>query len=301
MVNSNELGEFLKASRARLRPEDIGLSRTLRHSAVGASRRVVGLRREEVAGLSGVSVDYYARLEQGRTKQVGHAVLAAIADTLKLTSVEREYFYTLVSAQTVTPKTLPEETVQRVRPGMHQLLESLTGSPAFVLGRGMAILAMNPLAKAVLFDPGDLPSRDRNLARWTFLNPESRNRYVDWQTVADDAAAILRIDVTAYPNDRALTELIGELTVKSEAFQKAWAAHKVHECTYGRKRLRHPGVGRIDVEFEALDVPGATDQKLFVYTASSGSPSADALRLLANWPEILKPKVTEGTPLTLSP
>lgn len=282
MDNSDELRQFLRASRARLTPEDVGLTSVYQHGPVQA-RRVQGLRREEVAQLAGVSVDYYARLEQGRTKQVSASVLRAVADTLRLNDTERDYFVALVAAQVAPLHSSPVAPVQRVRPGIYRLLASLTEAPAFVVGRGTQLLAMNALAREVLFDFEAVPAEHRNLARWTFLSENARQRYADWETVASDAAAILRVDTAANPNDRFLNELIGELTVKSDDFRRMWAEHKVYECTYGSKRLTHPLAGRIDIDYEALDVPGSPDQKMFIYTASPGSKSQDALDLLASW------------------
>jgi hypothetical protein len=163
------------------------------------------------------------------------------------------------------------------------MLESMTSTPAFVVGRGMTMLAMNHLARAVLFDMDKVPAKDRNLARWTFLNPEAKQRYIDWETVAADAAAILRMQAGTSPNDRALHELLGELTVRSDDFRRMWTDHHVYECTFGSKRLMHPLVGRIDIDYEAMDVPGDPDQKLFVYNAEPGSSSSQALALLASW------------------
>jgi transcriptional regulator with XRE-family HTH domain len=279
---ADEIRTFLRSARARVRPEDPGLQRL---GVSGGVRRVPGLRRQEVAQLAGVSVDYYTRLEQGRAGQVSDSVLEAVSGALRLNSTEREYLWALVDARTRsalrgTSRVTP---VQRVRSGVHSLLESMATTPAFVVGRGMSLLAMNHLARVVLFDMDAIPAKERNLARWTFLDPEARRRYVDWETVAADAAAILRMEAGTRPADRALHELVGELTVRSADFRRMWSDHHVYACTFGSKRLMHPSVGRIDIDYEAFDVPGDPDQKVFVYTATSGSASADALSLLASW------------------
>jgi transcriptional regulator with XRE-family HTH domain len=296
MDSNDELKQFLRASRDRLSPEDVGLAAVYRHTHAGQARRVKGLRREEVAGLAGVSVDYYARLEQGRTKQVSPGILRAIAGTLRLNDTERDYFFALVAAQVEPARDAPPPPVQLVRPGVHRLLETLSASPAFVLGRGMQILAANTLAREVLFDVDVVPLRERNLARWVFLNDEARHRYADWPTVARDAAAILRIETGMRPNDRYVNELVGELSVKSQDFRHWWAQHNVYECTFGSKTLNHPLTGPIHIDYEALDVPGSSDQKIFIYTAEPGSQSQDALDLLASWAAGSSPSAAPEVP-----
>ncbi|WP_306895436.1 helix-turn-helix transcriptional regulator [Agromyces albus] len=281
MTRNAELGEFLRACRARLRPEDVGLDEERRASSA-AARRVPGLRREEVAHLAGVSVDYYSRLEQGRTKRVSHSVLNAVATALRLNDTEREYLITLVDSHVQAPRA-GAASAARVRPGARRLLELFDNAPAFILGRGTAILAMNELARSLLFDVDERPLAERNLAVWTFLDPEARTRYVDWDSVASDTAAMLRMDAADDPNDPDLNAIVGMLSVRSEDFRRFWSEHNVFECTYGRKRFSHPLVGRLDLDYEALDVPDAPPQKLHVYSAPNGSPSNDALRQLAAW------------------
>ena len=145
------------------------------------------------------------------------------------------------------------------------------------------MLAMNSLAKALLHDFTQEPGLRRSIARWTFLDPEPRSLYVDFDLVASDVASILRRDAAAYPNNAELNQLIGELTVKSDEFRAAWSQHKVYECSHGTKRLLHPLVGRLDIEYETFMVPGEPDQQLFIYGAKAGSPSEDAMRILATW------------------
>jgi hypothetical protein len=151
------------------------------------------------------------------------------------------------------------------------------------MGLGMKILAMNSLARSIFFDFTKVPARERNLARWTFLSADARSLYADWETIAAEAAAVLRADAGAHPDDRALNELVGELTVKSDDFRRLWADHNVFRCSFGSIRLTHPVTGQIKVEYEALDVPGAPDQMVVVYMAPEGSPSEEALTLLASW------------------
>lgn len=280
MIRNTELGDFLRSARARISPVEAGLV----DQAPGreSERRVPGLRREEVARLAGVSADYYAKLEQGRSKQASRSVLVAVAQALRLNDTEREYLIALVESRATTPLGSPVAP-QHVRPGALRLLNSFENSAAFILGRGTAILAMNDLAKALLFDIEERPLAERNLTVWTFLDPEARERYVDWDAVADDNAAMLRLDVASSPDDPGLTAIVGLLSMKSAEFRAAWGAHHVFECTYGRKSLNHPVMGRIDVDYEALAVPGSPGQTLHIYNAAPGSPADDALRRLGEW------------------
>jgi len=277
VASSANVSHFLRAARSRLQPRDVGLVPQERRS-----RRVKGLRRDEVARLAGVSVEYYTRIEQGRVARVSDVVIHGLADALRLTETERKYLVTLIGGGTGAraPK---RPAAAKVRPSIRQLLERVDNSACFVLGTGMRALAMNSLAKALLHDFTQEAGLRRSLARWTFLDPVPRSLYLDFEVVAADVAAILRRDSAAYPNDAELNQLIGELTVKSDEFRAAWSQHKVYECSHGTKRLLHPVVGRIDIEYETFMVPNQPDQQLFIYGAKAGSPSEDALRILATW------------------
>lgn len=278
----DELRDFLRASRAKLRPTDVGLGNSSER-AFSSSRRVPGLRREEVAQLAGVSVDYYARLEQGRTRHVSDAVLAAVASALRLNATEREYLFALVAQKNYVPHASTLATPVRVKPSVRRTLAAFTTSPAIVMGLGMRILAMNSLARSVYFDFTKVTPREQNLARWTFLSSEARNLYSDWESAAGESAAVIRADAGTRPDDPALNELIGELTVKSEDFRRLWADHSVHRCGFGTIPMRHPIAGPLSLEYQALDVPGEKDQQVVVYMAPEGSPSEDALALLSSW------------------
>jgi transcriptional regulator with XRE-family HTH domain len=267
-----ELGQFLKSRRARLRPEAVGLQPHGR-------RRVPGLRREELAQLAGVSVDYYERLEQGRAGQPSEAVLEAIARALRLDSAERLHLYDL-SRPTRPRRRAPHR--ERVRPEVQRLLDALDGLPAMVTGRRMDVLAWNRLAAALVVDWGALPPQQRNSARHVFLDEGARRLYVDWEQGAKDTVASLRLAAGRHPDDPELAALVGELSVKSEDFRRWWAAHDVLEKTHGTKRLMHPIVGPLTLAFETLLLPGDGDQVLGIYTAEPGSESETALRLLAS-------------------
>jgi transcriptional regulator with XRE-family HTH domain len=266
-----ELREFLRSRRARLAPEDVGLDPGAGH------RRVPGLRREELAQLAGVSVDYYVRLEQGRNPSVSATVLDAIARALRLDDHETAHLFDLAR-----PAPATRSQPQRVRAGVRVLLDGLE-TPAFVLGRRLDVLATNRMARALLCDFDALPARERNHARWVFLNPDARERYADWEAVARDNVAVLRMDAGRHPDDHELSTLIGELTIKSPDFARWWAAHDVLRQTHGTKRYRHPVVGELTIFYEALPLPDDPEQTLFVYSAEPGSPSSEALALLSSW------------------
>jgi transcriptional regulator with XRE-family HTH domain len=268
-MDKGELGQFLKTRRARVRPEDVGLPDFGR-------RRVPGLRREELALLAGVSVDYYVRLEQGRAGHPSEAVLDAIARALRLDDAERAHVFDL-SRPVRRRRASPTE---RVRPEVRRLLDALHGLPAMVIGRRMDVLAWNRLAAALVVDWGALPREQRNTARHFFLDDGARELYVDWEENARTTVGWLRLAAGRHPEDAGLAELIGELSMKSEDFARLWPRHDVREKTHGTKRFRHPMVGPLTLAYESLALPGDRDQTLVLYTAEAGSESDTALRLL---------------------
>lgn len=271
-----ELGEFLRRARASRRPEATGLLPD------GRVRRVPGLRREEVAMLAGVSTDYYTRLEQGRDIAPSAQVVDALVRALDLDAAGQVYLRTLVGA-TGSSATRSRPTVQRVRPGLYQLLDSFASQPALVLGRRTDVLASNRLARALFTDFDALPARHRNYARWMLLDEGARSLFVDWEEQARHAVEALRLDAAATPDDLGTQRLVGELSVASPDFRRWWSAHRVHQRTHGTKRLDHPVVGALEVQFETLALPGDAAQTLFVYTTEPRSASAEALALLADW------------------
>ena len=272
-----ELKEFLRSRRARLRPEDSGLTGT------GGGRRVPGLRREELARLAGISVDYYVRLEQGRNLNPSDAVLDAIARALRLDDTERAHLFSLARSTPARRRTPVRP--QRVATATYQLLETLDEavSPALVLGRRLDVLAINRTARALVGDFTALPARERNYARFVFLDEAARDLHPDWAAVAADTVATLRLDAGRHPDDPALSALVGELSVKDEDFRRWWADHRVLARGSGVKRYHHPVVGELTLTYQALTLPDGPDQTLFVYTAANGTPGHTALRLLAQW------------------
>lgn len=270
-----ELSEFLRTRRARLKPEDVGLPDYGRH------RRVPGLRREELAQLAGVSVAYYTRLEQGNGRNVSAEVLDAIARALRLSDAEHAHLTHL--AKPKRHKKKPVARTEQVRPVLRQLLDTIDGVPAYISGRRSDILAWNGMAAAVFGDWSELPAQERNWARLVFLRPEYRELFVEWDQKASDMVAFLRMDAGCHPDDPRLSALVGELSVKSEEFRRLWAIHDVKEKSYGVKRLRHPLVGELTLNFESFRLTDGTEQTLITYHPEPGSPSAEALRLLASW------------------
>jgi transcriptional regulator with XRE-family HTH domain len=272
-----ELREFLRSRRARITPDEAGLA------PAPGTRRVPGLRREEVAQLAGVSVDYYVRLERGRNVNVSEAVLDAIARALRLDEVERSHLFAIArSAKPSRARSRPLPP-QRVRPGLYRILETLTETPAIIIGRRTDVLATNRLARALYTDFDALPYRERNMSRFVFLDEAARGLYVNWEAVARTSVATLHLYAGSHPHDPQLAALIGELSLRDEDFRRWWADHDVTRRTFGSKHFHHPVVGDLTLDYEALAVTGDPDQVLGIYTAEPGSPSEEALRLLASW------------------
>ncbi|MFJ6655244.1 helix-turn-helix domain-containing protein [Streptomyces sp. NPDC091377] len=272
-----ELSEFLRTRRARLKPGDVGLPDFGRH------RRVPGLRREELAQLAGVSVAYYTRLEQGNGRNVSAEVLDSIARALRLSDAEHAHLTHLAKPKQHKKRAAARGGRQQVRPALRQLIDTFDGVPAYIVGRRSDILVWNRMAAALFGDWGELPERERNWARMAFLLPEYQELFVDWEQKAIDIVCQLRMDAGCYPDDQRLSALVGELSVKSEDFRRLWATHDVREKTYGVKRLRHPLVGELELQFESFRPAGDGEQGLVTYHAEPGSRSAEALRLLASW------------------
>lgn len=285
-----ELSEFLRTRRARLDPDDVGIPWHGRH------RRVPGLRREELAQLAGVSVAYYTRLEQGNGRNVSAEVLDSIARALRLTDAEHAHLTHLAKPKQLRRKYRAPKR-QQVRLALRQLLESIDGMPAYVGGARSEILAWNRMAEALFGDWGQLPPAERNWARLTFLSPDYRLLFLDWDSKASDMVSYLRMYAGQHPDDPDLSALVGELSVKSEEFRRLWATHDVKEKGHGVKRMRHPLVGELTLAYETLYLPDDAEQVLCIYHAEPGSPSAEALSLLASWcMETAQAPTSEGAP-----
>ena len=271
-----EVREFLTSRRARITPEQAGLL------AYGGNRRVQGLRREEVAMLAGVSVDYYIRLERGNLSGASGSVLEALARALQLDAAEQEHLFSLARSAAKGParrRTPPAA----VRPTIQYVLDAISDAPAWVRNGRHDIVAMNRMGRALYSPVLEDPRRPANTARFVYLDPAALDFFVDWDQVANDAAAMLRLEAGRTPHDRELIELVGELSTRSDIFRQRWASHDVQFHRSGRKRLRHPIVGRLDLDYESMELPAEPGLALIVYTAAPGSSTADALTMLASW------------------
>jgi transcriptional regulator with XRE-family HTH domain len=257
----SEIREFLTSRRARITPEQAGLQ------WYGENRRVPGLRREEVALLAGVSVDYYTRLERGNAAGVSESVLEAPVRALQLDEAERAHLFDLARAAGTTAKTRRRPTKERVRPSVQHLLDAITGAPALVQNGRLDILAANPLARALYSEMYVDPLRPVNHARFVFLNPRAHDFYRDWERAANDTVAILRSEAGRDPHDRGLSDLVGELSTQSEEFRTRWAAHNVRLHQTGAKHVHHPVVGDLSLTFEMLELRADAGLTLLTYTA----------------------------------
>lgn len=275
MDNRAEVSVFLKTRRDRITPELAGLP-------VYGHRRVPGLRRGEVAMLAGMSVEYYTRLERGDLSGVSDSVLDGLAQALRLDDTERDHLYALARAASATPARVRRRPKKAtVRPSMLRLIEGLHDQPAYVRNNRMDILAANPLARALLSEVFE--QEPANTCRFVFLDPRATRLYPDWERVARDGVGVLRVEVAKNPYDRELSNLIGELSTRSDAFRTLWGAHGVYVFTEGTKRFHHPAVGAMELVHESLDLPGDHGLSVTVYSADPGTPAADALKLLASW------------------
>jgi transcriptional regulator with XRE-family HTH domain len=289
MDNGNEMRDFLVSRRARITPDQAGLP------AYGGNRRVAGLRREEVALLAGVSIDYYTRLERGRAHGASDGVLEGIARALHLDEAERAHLFDLARAcAPATPRAPRRPAPQQVRPSVRRILDSMTATPAYVRNARLDILAANQLGAALFAPVLTSPAQPANNARFLFLDPAAPGFYPDWERHAQDVVAMLRTEAGRNPYDKALSNLIGELSTRSENFRIWWAAHNVRFHRTGVKRFRHPVVGDLTLTFEALDLAADSGLRISAYTAELGTPSDDALKVLASWAVTLE----ESAPAT---
>ncbi|MFS0702571.1 helix-turn-helix transcriptional regulator [Cellulomonas sp. 179-A 4D5 NHS] len=284
MDNKGEVREFLVSRRARLTPEMVGLP------TYGAKRRVPGLKREEVAQLAGVSIDYYTRVERGNLHGVSESVLGSIARALRLEQDEREHLYALARAQVRRVPARRRPPVQVVPDSIRAILDGMVDVPACVVNGRMELVAANRLGRALYAPVFDDAVHVPGHARFVFLNPAARQFWVDWENAATEVVGALRAAAARDPYDKALTDLIGELVTRSPEFRTWWASHDVFVHRGGLKRIAHPAVGRLDLTYDVLTLPQHPDLSIVAYTAPAGSPSHDGLRMLATWAATLDQK-----------
>lgn len=269
-----ELGRFLRARREAVRPADVGLP------PGGGVRRTPGLRREEIATLAGVSIDYYTRLERGRETRPGPAVVDALARALRLDADEHEFLRKLAAQAARRAPQPPPPPSRCVRGTVRLLLESLRPNPAYVLSRTYDVLAANPGGASL--HPGlfGWPAKQRNTIRYTFLHPAARELWPSWEQKARGCVAQLRAVAGSDPDAPDLAALVGELLVKSPDFGRLWGRYEVRRAGAGEKVFRHPAVGALTLAHEMLDLSRAVGQRLVVYLAEPGTPEHDAVVLL---------------------
>lgn len=279
MDTRSEIRDFLTSRRARITPEQAGLN-------TFGQRRVPGLRREEVATLAGLSVDYYKRIERGNLSGASDGVLDALADALRLDEAERAHLFDLAAAsQPPSSRSRRRPPAQAVRPSIQWMLDAMTGSAVFAENGRLDAVGTNQLGRALyphLFG-GPAGRPPSNWARYIFLDPRARGFYGDWSRAAKDCVAILRLEAGRHPHDRELSDLVGELATRSEDFRGLWAAHPVKLHTKGIKSFNHPVVGELELHYDRLEVAADPGLMLVAYTAEPGTRSAQGLELLASW------------------
>jgi transcriptional regulator with XRE-family HTH domain len=276
-----EIRAFLSSRRARVTPERAGLP-------TYGPRRVPGLRREEVAALAGVSIQYYTRLERGDIAGASDSVLEALARALQLDDAERAHLFDLARAAHPTTERPRRRAPQKVRASVQRMLDAMTGAPAVVQNGRLDILGANQLGRALYSEMYVDPVRPANHARFVFLDPRARGFYPDWDSVANIIVASLRSEAGHDPYDRDLSDLVGELSTRCDEFRTRWAAHNVRIHRTGVKRVHHPVVGDLDLTFEMLQLAADPGLSLLTYSAEPGTPSAEALNLLGSWAATLE-------------
>jgi transcriptional regulator with XRE-family HTH domain len=278
MDNRAQVREFLTSRRDRISPAQAGLP-----AYGGGNRRVKGLRREEVALLAGVSIDYYVRMERGNLSGASDSVLDGVANALQLDEAERAHLFDLARASQPSSPRQRRTRTSGLTDGIQQILDAMSDAPAWIRNARHDMLAANRLARALYAPVLADPRRPANNARFVYLDPAAREFFADWDRAADDIAAMLRSEAGSNPHDKQLIELIGELSTQSKEFRTRWAAHNVRFHRTGHKRIHHPVVGTLDLDFEAMEFPAHPGLTLLAYTAAAGTPTADSLKMLASW------------------
>lgn len=275
MDRTEDIAEFLASRRANVTPEQAGLH-------VTGKRRVPGLRREEVATLAGVSIDYYKKLERGNLSGVSDSVLEAVARALQFDDAERAHLFDLARAVSPAAPRRRRPVANAVRPAVQRILDGMT-APAIVRNSRVDYLAANALGRALYAPVFESREQPANSARFTFLDPAATEFFTDWEKTARDLVGHLRTEAGRNPYDRGLSALVGELSMRSTDFRTWWAAHNVRFHQTGIKKLRHPVVGELELSYDVMELPADGGLTMSVYTAEPGSRSEEALNLLASW------------------
>jgi transcriptional regulator with XRE-family HTH domain len=289
MDNRAEVREFLTTRRAKISPQQAGLP-------TAGQRRVPGLRRSEVAALAGMSVEYYAKLERGALAGVSPSVLDAIARTLRLDDAERAHLMRLAheadgSNAVLRPHRRPKPS--QVRPSLQWSLDAITAGPAIVVNNRQDLLAANHLGRAMYSDVYADAIRPPNFGRFTFLDSAARRFYPNFELAADMTVANLRTAAGKDPHDKALHDLVGELSTRSDDFRRRWSAHNVRTHGTGVKTFHHHAGGDLELAYESMDLRADPDLTMTLYAAQPGSPTEDALRLLASWAATDRPQASD--------
>ena len=276
MDSKSDIRDFFVTRRARISPEQANLPSH-------GTRRVPGLRREEVAALAGVSVDYYNRLERGNLAGVSEAILESIANALQLDDAERLHLHRLARAASPVPRARPAQKRPKLSASLQRVLDGMTGVAAIIRNGRMDLLAANMLGRALYSPAYDAEPDTPNLARFAFMNPAAHDLYPDWDGAANVAVALLRTEAGRTPGNATLNALVGELSTQSEEFRRRWASHNVRNHYSGTKTFHHSAVGDLVLAYDVLELPGDAGLSMTAYTAEPASPSADNLALLASW------------------
>jgi len=295
MNTRDDIGDFLTSRRAKLTPTQAGLP------DFGGRRRVPGLRREEVALLAGMSAEYYKRLERGNATGVSEAVIDGISRALQLNEAEHAHLYDLI--RTANAGAHPQRRRQSTRktqltPGMQQTIDAMSTVPVFIQNGRLDAVATNRLGRALFSEMLDDARPPVNAARFVFLDPKAQDFYQDWEGNTRQIVAILRAEAGRSPYDRELSNLVGELSTRSDLFRRLWGAHDVREHRTGTKSVHHPIVGDLDLTFQSMDLASDRGLQMLVFSAEPGSASHDRLQLLANWAETNSPSLIPATTTT---